>query len=76
MIYKIEKGKTVFESNEGLESNDIFAKCNERELKYVFLLHDIDSPYIKMRFKDRKLKAAAEAGYRKEKGGKRYDKKY
>ena len=74
MIYKIEKGTSVFKSNEGLDSNAVFSQCVDRELKYVFLLHDIDSPYIKMRYKDRVLKAAAEAGYRKEAGGKRFDK--
>lgn len=74
MIYKIEKGKTVFESNEGLETNQLFAKCSDREMKYIFWVYDIDSPYVKMRFKDRQHKAGMEAGYKKEKDGKRFDK--
>ena len=74
MIYKIEKGKTVFESNPGLDSNERFSKCTDRELRYIFWLYDIESPYIKMRFKDRQIKAALEAGYRKEGDGKRFDK--
>lgn len=74
MIYKIEKDKTVFESNEGLDTNPAFEKCSDRELKYVLWLYDIDSPYVKMRFVDRQHKAAMEAGYRKEKGNKRFDK--
>jgi hypothetical protein len=74
MLYKIEDGKTVFESNTGLDSNEIFAKCSDRELRYVFLLYDVESPYIKMRFKDRQDKAASQAGYKKEKDGKRFDK--
>jgi hypothetical protein len=73
MLYKIENGKTVFESNPGLDSNEVFAKCSDRELRYVFLLYDVESPYINMRFKDRQHKAASEAGYKKEKDGKRFD---
>lgn len=74
MIYKIEKDKTVFESNSGLDSNPIFEKCSDREMKYIFWLYDIDSPYIKMRFEDRQQKAAGEAGYKRESDRKRFDK--
>lgn len=74
MIYKIEKDVDVKETNEGLKANEIFNKCTDRELRYIFLLYDIESPYIKMRFEDRKTKAALDAGYRMEKGGKRFDK--
>jgi len=73
MIYKVTKDP-LFETNPGLASNAIFKECTERELRYIFLLYDIESPFIKMRFVDRKAKAALEAGYRKEKDGKRFDK--
>ena len=63
MIYRVNK-EPLFEVNPGLQSNEIFADCTERELRYIFLLYDIESPYIKMGFKDRKEKAALEAGYR------------
>lgn len=74
MIYKLEKDVPVLESNVGLKTNELFADCTDRELRYIFLLYDLGSPYIKMGFKDRKEKAALEAGYRKEKDGKRFDK--
>lgn len=73
MIYKVESDKTVFDSNPGLDSNEVFSECTDRELKYVFLLYDIESPYIKMRFKDRQEIAAMKAGYRREKDNNRFD---
>lgn len=73
MIYKVSK-TPLFEDNPGLKSNEVFSECTERELRYIFLLYDIESPYIKMGFEDRKEKAALQAGYRKETGGKRFDK--
>ena len=73
MIYKVTDGD-VFEDNPGLDSNEKFAKCTSRELKYIFLLYDFKSPYSKMSFNMRQEKAGIEAGFRKEKDGKRFDK--
>ena len=73
MIYKIEKDKSVFESNPGLELNPIFMECSDKELKYVFLLYDIDSPYAKMSFDERKKRAAISAGFKMNAAGTSFD---
>lgn len=73
MIYKVTK-KDIFEDNPQLMAVSKFADCSDRELKYIFLLYDYDSPYAKMSFNLRQEKALAEAGYHREKGGKRFDK--
>jgi hypothetical protein len=72
MIYRVTS-KDIFEDNPGLLSNVKLADCSDRELKYIFLLYDYESPYAKMSFEVRKNKAASEAGYLKEKTGKRFD---
>jgi hypothetical protein len=74
MIYKVNPKKSIFETNPGLDTNALFAACTDRELKYIFLVYDIEGPYAKMRLDDRKKKVAYEVGYKKERGGRRFDK--
>ena len=66
MIYKVTQ-KDIRETNDNIDAIAAFAVCTSRELKYVFLTYDFDTPFRQLNFEDRRLKAALEAGYRMEK---------
>lgn len=66
MIYKVTQ-KDIRETNDTVDAIAAFALCTSRELKYVFLTFDFDTPFRQLTFEDRRLKAALEAGYRMEK---------
>jgi hypothetical protein len=63
MIYNILRNKTVFEANPGLETNDVFAQCKDEELRYVFFMYDLKSPYATMVDDERMSKSLIESGY-------------
>lgn len=54
MLYKIESSKPLRETNGNIDANPIFAKYNDRVLRYVFLMFDYDSPYRRMPMEARK----------------------
>ena len=68
MIYKLTK-KNIFEDNPELKLVPEFSVCTDKQLKYLFLLNDYESPLRKLEDKEKKDKALTMAGYRKEKRG-------
>lgn len=72
MTYKITDND-IFEDNPVLKSNEKYNTCTSRELKYVFLTFDYDSPYRKLSLPERKLKALIHAKFKMESNGRRPD---
>lgn len=66
MIYKVTQ-KDIRETNDDIDSIAAFAQCSNRELKFVFLAYDFDTPFRQLSFENRRMKAALESGYRMEK---------
>lgn len=66
MLYIITQND-IRKDNPSIDAIPEFAKCNDRELKYVVLTYDYDSPYRKLKFADKQKRAATAAGYKKEK---------
>lgn len=73
MMYKVQAGKDVFELNPELKAVAEFEPLTERQMKYVILATDYRSPFRKLSPAEKKTRAAAEAGYKWEKDGKRLD---
>lgn len=73
MIFKVTD-KDIFEDNPSLMAFEEFAKCTSRQLKYVFLTYDYDTPLKKLPIDQRKEQAALRAGYLREKKTGRFDK--
>lgn len=73
MLFKIQKGKDVFELNPQLKAIEEFSDLTERQMSYVILAFDYGTPFRKLEWQERKKQAALEAGYKLEKGGKRLD---
>jgi len=68
MQYKIVAGKSIFDTEPGLKAIKAFAQCTDKELKFLFLAYDYETPFRKLP-KDQRLKqAAVEAGYSYESG--------
>jgi len=65
MFYLITQDD-IRKDNPSIDAIPEFAKCNDRELKYVVLTYDYDSPYKKLKFADKQKRAAIAAGYKKE----------
>lgn len=74
MLFKVTESNDVFKDNPELESIDAFAKCTNRQLKYVFYAYDYKSPLRNMKLEERLEKAARLAGYKNEKDSTRLDK--
>jgi hypothetical protein len=73
MIFKVSKND-FFEDNPSAKAVEAFVACSSREMKYICLVYDYESPYRKLSISERKLKAVFEADFRIEKEGKRPDK--
>lgn len=73
MLFKVQKGKNVFELNPELKAIEEFAELTERQMSYVILAFDYKTPFRKLEWQKRKELAALESGYKLEKGGKRLD---
>lgn len=73
MLFKVQKGKDVFELNPQLKAIEEFATLTARQMEYVILAFDYKTPFRKMEWQERKKHAALEAGYKLEKEGKRLD---
>ncbi len=73
MLFKIIRDKTVSELNPEILVIEEFANLTDRQLKYTILSTDYKSPFRKLTKEDKKFRAALEAGYKLEKGGKRLD---
>ncbi|HEY0751368.1 MAG TPA: hypothetical protein VGD26_09435 [Chitinophagaceae bacterium] len=73
MLFKVQKGKDVFELNPQLKAIEEFEPLTPRQMEYVILAFDYKTPFRKLEWQERKKQAALEAGYKLEKGGKRLD---
>lgn len=73
MLFKVQKGKDVFELNPQLKAIEEFEPLTARQMEYVILAFDYKTPFRKLEWAERKKQAALEAGYKLEKGAKRLD---
>lgn len=73
MLFKVEKGKSIFELNPELKAVTAFAELTDRQMAYVVLVADYKTPFRKISLEDKKYHAAIEAGFKLEKDGKRLD---
>lgn len=73
MLFKVEKGKSVFELNPELKAVDAFADLTDRQMVYVILVADYKTPFRKISLDDKKYHSALAAGFKLEKDGKRLD---
>lgn len=73
MLFKVEHGKSTFELNPGLKAIPEFINLTDRQMDYVILSTDYRSPFRKLAPEDKRTQAAAAAGYKYEKDGKRLD---
>ena len=65
MLYLITQND-IRKDNPSIDAIPAFAKCNDRELKYIMLTYDYESTYVKIQIHDRKKRAAEAAGYKTE----------
>ena len=70
MLFKVTSND-IFEDNPELKSNTILSQCSSKDLKYVFLTYDYESPLRKMPMDKRKEKACIDAGHNLDSDGKR-----
>lgn len=73
MLFKVTSND-IRVDNDNIDAVPEFEKCTSRELKFVFLAYDYDTPLKQLEFDKRRERAAEMAGYHMEKGGKRLDK--
>jgi hypothetical protein len=69
MLFLLEKDKTVLESNPQFKIFEEFGDCTDRELRYIALVYDYDTPLRSLPLKERKEYAADMSGYKREPGG-------
>lgn len=48
MIFKVVHGKDIREVNDNIDVIPEFQECNDKSLKYIFLMYDYDSPYARL----------------------------
>jgi len=65
MLFLVTKAP-VREDNQELLAISEFEPCSDRELKWVFLTYDYQTPYRQLSQNDRKEQAAEQVGYRRE----------
>ncbi len=73
MLFRVSQNP-IREDNPEVDAVPEFVKCSDKELRYVFLVYDYESPLRKMEKTALKEKAATMSGYKLEKGGARFDK--
>lgn len=73
MLYKVTSAD-IREDNDNVDAIPEFEVCTSRELKFVFLTYDYNTPLWQLDFETKRVRAAEMAGYHVEKSGKRLDK--
>lgn len=58
--------KDIRETNPGISAIPEFSKVHDKALKYVFLMHDYDSPFWGIPFRSRKYRIMRALGYNTE----------
>lgn len=74
MIFKVEKDKDFFELNPEVKSMEKMQLCTSRDLKWICLTFDYQTPLRNIPMDQRKEVAAKMAGFRTEKDTNRLDK--
>ena len=74
MLFKVDLDKSVKELNTSIDTIPEFQKISDRNLKYIFLVYDYDTPYKQLPIGQRKEKVALTVGFRLEKGRNIFDK--
>jgi|SRR3990172_8443677 len=69
MLFKLEKNENVLDVNPQYKVFDEFASCTDRELRYLALCYDYDSPFRRLPYSVRHQEAADKSGYKREKDG-------
>ena len=49
MLFRVSLKENIRENNSYIDSVDEFIGISDKDLKYIFLFHDIDSPYRKLK---------------------------
>lgn len=63
MIFPIEPSKSAFETNPSLKMTTHLSKLSNKEVKWVILTYDYDSPLSQMPLNIRKIKAGTMTGW-------------
>lgn len=66
MIYKIISDQDIRKTNDNIDAVPEFLKCNDKLLKYIFLMNDYDSPYARLPILMRKDQVLVSIGFIKE----------
>lgn len=66
MIFRVNADEDVRKANPSIESVPEFAPCNDKALKYVFLMYDYDSPYARQPHDMRRDLVLVALGYLKQ----------
>lgn len=74
MIFKVEKGKDFFEINPEVKSLEKMPECTSRDLSWICLTFDYQTPLRNIPMDQRKEVAAKMVGFRVEKDTDRLDK--
>lgn len=69
MLFLLEKDKPVLESNPQFKVFEEFEACSDRELRYICLTYDYDTPLRSLPLSERKEYALDMAGFKREQGG-------
>lgn len=69
MLFLLEKDKEVLESNPQFKIFEEFTLCSDRELRYIALVYDYDTPLRNLPIAERKEYAADMSGFKREAGG-------
>ncbi len=73
MLFKVTD-RDIREDNPGIEAIPEFKQLSDRNLKYIFLVYDYDTPYKQLPIDKRKERIGHRVGFRLEADGKRFDK--
>lgn len=69
MLFLLERDKPVLESNPQFKVFEDFEGCSDRELRYIALVYDYDTPLRSLPLNERKEYAADMSGFKREAGG-------
>lgn len=65
MLFKVTD-RDIREDNDGIDAIPAFRPLTSKQLKYIFLTYDFDTPLKQLSLQDRKEQAAEMAGYSRE----------
>ena len=66
MIFRVNAEEDIRKTNENIDAVPEFFACNDKTLKYVFLMYDYDSPYARSPYEMRKDLVLVSLGYIKQ----------